>query len=390
MDRLIGIDNEGNVDFRTSRGRNLSVYRALSAHAQIVGRFTPEMSGLPRWLNYAASFRPGPRVWKNAASLNPRTFRSRSEGALRRLRAECDRGGFDVALQIFGTLSVAGQGFPVALYLDNTMALTLEHYPQWNPMRPRERLEWLALEQGAYHGADVIFTMSEAVRRSVIHDYGCPAERVVTTGAGTNFTPDARVKENYGGRTALFVAYEFERNGGPTLLEAWRRVRRHLPDARLQIVGPRRRARSAGEAGVEWFGPVSDRERLRGLFREATVFALPSLFNPFPHVLREAMALGLPCVSTAHAAIPEIVTDGVTGTLVPVGDVGALANALLHLLGDPALARRYGAAGRQAVASGMSWEGVAECMSAHLEPLAACSRSRQGTPGANRTPSLDR
>lgn len=387
MYRLIGIDNEGEVDYRTARGRNLSVYRALSVHAQIVGRFTPGMEGPPRYLNYAASFHPNPWVWKNAASLNPRTFRRRSEEALRRLRTEYGPDSFDVVLQIFGMFSVAGQGFPVALYLDNTMALTVEHYPQWNPMHPHERREWLALEREAYHRADVIFTMSEAVRRSVIHDYGCPEAKVITTGAGTNFTLEPQLKEDYGQRTALFVAYEFERNGGPTLLEAWRRVRRELPDARLWIVGPRRAALPGGERerGVEWFGPVSDRERLRSLFRQATLFTLPSLFNPFPHVLREAMALGLPCVSTRHAAIPEIVEGGVTGTLVPVGDVDALAHALTELLANPALARRYGAAGRRAVESGMSWEGVGERMSVHLAALAARSRARQAPPEVGRT-----
>lgn len=369
MYRVMGIDTEGQVDYRTARGRNLSVYRALAEHVQIVDRFTPALSGLPRYLNYASSFRPHPRTWKHVAGLNPRTFRAQSEEALRRLRRR--RGEFDVVLQIFGMFSVAGHGVPVALYLDNTMALTLRHYPEWNPMSWRERRQWLELERGAYEAADRIFTMSEAVRQSVIHDYGGPADRVVTTGAGTNFTLPPEVKQDYSGQTALFVAYEFGRNGGPTLLEAWRRVRERLPEARLRVVGPRRGAVPAGERGVEWFGPVQDRARLRALFTEATLFVLPSLFNPFPHVLREAMALGLPCVSTDHGAIPEIVRDGVTGSLVPARDPDALAAALLALLGDPERARQYGHAGRQAVSGAMSWEQVGVRMACHLERLAS-------------------
>lgn len=373
MYRLIGIDDEGDVDFRVARGRNLSVYRALLAHAHVVDRFTPRLSGPGKYLNYAASFRPQPRVWKQASSLNPRTFRERSRQAVRRLRAERERGGFDVALQIFGMFSVAGYGFPVALYLDNTMAMTMRHYPQWNPMSAHERREWLALEREAYHAADVIFTMAEAIRQSVIHDYGCPAHKVITVGAGTNFAPNPEVKQDYGQGTALFVAFEFERNGGPQLLEAWRRVRAQLPDAQLQIVGPRLNVVPAGEPGVEWLGQVRDRERLHTLFHEATLFTLPSVFNPFPHVLREAMAVGLPCVSTAHGAIPEIVTDGVTGTLVPVGDVEALAEALTELLANPDLARRLGTAGRQVVSGGMSWDLVGERMNVHLKRVAAGS-----------------
>ncbi|UBV44312.1 glycosyltransferase family 4 protein (plasmid) [Deinococcus taeanensis] len=369
MYRLIGIDNEGSVDYRVVRGRNLSVYRALGPHAQVVGRFTPALSHWAKYSNYALSFRPDPWHWKGVANLNPRTFRAQSALALQRLRAR--RAEFDVTLQIFGMFSVAGQGFPVALYLDNTMALTLQHYPQWNPMSRRERQEWLILETEAYRAADVIFTMSGAVQRSVIDDYGVPAGKVVTVGAGTNFTLDGPDKQEYGQQTALFVAYEFGRNGGEVLLDAWRQVRAALPGARLQIVGPRHRVAPPGMPGVEWYGPVRNRMRLRQLFEDATVFVLPSLFNPFPHVLREAMALGLPCVSTAHAAIPEIVTDGHNGALVPVRDPDALAGALITLLSDPDLARQYGQAGRAAVSRAMSWEQVGAAMAPGLAALAA-------------------
>lgn len=369
MYRVMGVDTEGDVDFRVVRGRNLSLYRALSAHAQIVDRFTPALTGMPMMMNYASSFRPHPYRWKGVANLNPRTFRVRSDLALRRLNAR--RGQFDVVLQIFGMFSVAGHGFPVALYLDNTMALTMRHYPQWNPMSDRERREWLVLEREAYHAADRIFAMSQAVHRSLLDDYGVPADKVLTVGAGANFTIDPDGKDAYDQQTALFVAYEFDRNGGRTLLDAWRRVRADLPGARLQIVGPRRPVALALPPGVEWFGPVRDRERLRSLFRGATVFVLPSVFNPFPHVLREAMAVGLPCVSTNHVAIPEIVMDGVTGSLVAVDDVPALAGALTELLGQPAMARQYGQAGLEAVSHAMSWDQVGALVADQLKVLAA-------------------
>ncbi|MFC4427043.1 glycosyltransferase family 4 protein [Deinococcus navajonensis] len=370
MCRLIGVDNEGNVNFRTVRGRNLSVYRALDRHTQVVDRFTPALTLWEQCGNYAQSFRPHPWHWKGVANLNPRTFRAQSALALKRLRAR--RSDFDVVLQIFGMFSVAGQGFPVALYLDNTMALTQQHYPAWNPMSRRERQEWLALETDAYHAADVIFTMSDAVHRSVTEDYGIPSGKVITVGAGTNFTLSALTKREYGQQTALFVAYEFERNGGDVLLKAWRQVRSVLPEARLQIVGPRQWGVPIppGMPGLEWYGPVRDRDRLQQLFRDATLFVLPSLFNPFPHVLREAMAMGLPCVSTAHVAIPEIVTDGVSGTLVPVGDARALAQTLITLLSEPALARQYGQAGHAAVSRTMSWDQVGATMAPVLEALA--------------------
>ena len=80
------------------------------------------------------------------------------------------------------------------------------------------------------------------------------------------------------------------------------------------------------------------------------VLALTSAREPFGRVLIEAMASGTPVVAVNEGGPAEIVTDGVTGRLVPA-DAGALADALAALLSDPALRARYGAAGRTHVLS---------------------------------------
>jgi glycosyltransferase involved in cell wall biosynthesis len=69
-----------------------------------------------------------------------------------------------------------------------------------------------------------------------------------------------------------------------------------------------------------------------------------------PNVLLEAMALGLPVISTAIAAIPEIVEDGVSGLLVPPGDPAALVAAVERLIADPDLGARLGANTRRRIA----------------------------------------
>ncbi len=119
-------------------------------------------------------------------------------------------------------------------------------------------------------------------------------------------------------------------------------------------------------------GKGSEEERLRGLarglgiaarvefagfqcnpyvrLRKASVFVLPSRFEGFPNALVEAMALGVPCVSTRCPTGPEeIVTDGVDGLLVPAEDPAAIAVAIDRLLGDAALRGRLGRAGRERV-----------------------------------------
>ena len=86
----------------------------------------------------------------------------------------------------------------------------------------------------------------------------------------------------------------------------------------------------------------------------ATHFVLPSLSEGSPNVLLEAMAAGLPIVSTRVGGVPETVTDGESALLVPAGDPTALATALRRLLDQPTYAQQLAAAGRHRAATHFS------------------------------------
>ncbi|HEV2165666.1 MAG TPA: glycosyltransferase family 4 protein [Thermoplasmata archaeon] len=112
---------------------------------------------------------------------------------------------------------------------------------------------------------------------------------------------------------------------------------------------------------------LEDRVRLLGglpraqVLREygaADLFVLPSRFDSFPVVLLEAMAAGLPILATRVGGVPEVVSDGSNGLLVPAGDPVRLADAMEALLRDGPLCRRFGEAGRAAVPA-YSWERLA-------------------------------
>lgn len=86
--------------------------------------------------------------------------------------------------------------------------------------------------------------------------------------------------------------------------------------------------------------------------------------EPFGRTLIEAMASGRPVVATTAGGVPEIVAEGETGTLVPPGDAGALADAVLRLLDDPALRDKLGRAGRERAAALFSAERHASAVQA--------------------------
>ena len=110
------------------------------------------------------------------------------------------------------------------------------------------------------------------------------------------------------------------------------------------------------KARLESLDPKTDRVVFTGyrgdaseLIDELDVLALPSWSEGMPLVTLEAMARGKPVVATRVGGIPEVVVDGVTGTLVPVRDPQRLAAALRALIADPERARAFGAAGRDRV-----------------------------------------
>ncbi len=151
-----------------------------------------------------------------------------------------------------------------------------------------------------------------------------------------------------------------EKKGFGDLIEACRLLREHGGHFRCQIIGegPLESVlqEQIGRAGltseVTLAGPLPQAEVIRRLAR-STVFALPCVaeagggMDNLPTVVMEAMAAGLPVVSTAIAGLPEMVEEGVTGFLVPEKRPAALAGALERLCADRSLARSLGQAGRK-------------------------------------------
>jgi colanic acid/amylovoran biosynthesis glycosyltransferase len=96
-------------------------------------------------------------------------------------------------------------------------------------------------------------------------------------------------------------------------------------------------------------------EEVRRLLAESHVLVAPSLTSEsgdqegIPNAIKEAMASGLPAISTFHSGIPELVTDGVSGLLVPERDAASLADALAYLMRHPEVCNRMGKAGRMQV-----------------------------------------
>jgi glycosyltransferase involved in cell wall biosynthesis len=130
--------------------------------------------------------------------------------------------------------------------------------------------------------------------------------------------------------------------GGAVLVEALPELLGRCPRARVLLAGP-----GEGPDGlpsqVSWAGWLDEGAKDRA-FKDADIFAMPSLSEGLPVALLEAMARGLPIVASRVGGVPEIATDGVDALLVESGDAAELASRLGDLVEDPERRRKLGEA----------------------------------------------
>ncbi len=366
---LVGVSRGNGHDVHTCSGAAAGVLDALERRFPLKARIDVELTPAQRAAVTALAVHPSRQRWGRRFWLSVPAFAAMSHNSSRRLAGHA---GDALAVQVYGVFGT--RGAPFVIYIDTTQAMAHRHWPEWSPFTRAERRTWIAMERGTYHRAAHVFTASAATARSVEEDYGVPSGRVTVVGAGANFDPLPEVGARTRAPEVLFMGRDWRRKGGPELLEAFRQVRDAIPAARLTVVGT---TEPEAEPGVRVLGMVRDRGELAALLSASAVFCVPSRFCPFTSSLMEAMAHGLPCVSTRTAGVPELVLEGTTGLLVDPYDVGGLAAALRRLLDDPEVADRMGRAGRARVERDLSWDRVAERMAPVLEDLGVARRGGQ-------------
>ena len=249
--------------------------------------------------------------------------------------------------------------------------------------------------------ADAIIGCSEFVTANIRARFPHHADRCMTVYNGVDlrqFHPNGNQPKSSTGGRIVFVGRISPEKGLHVLLEAFERVAVIRPDASLEIVG--------GEwvAPIDYIVNLSDDPIVRGLRRfyegngypdylrrrvrgplvgrvsfsgalphsamvermgKADLCVVPSVWGePFPLTTVEAMAMGLPVVASQVGGLPEAVSDGMTGLLAEPDNPSALAEAMLRLLDDRALARAMGRAGRERAEQMFSWESIARGLKA--------------------------
>jgi len=184
--------------------------------------------------------------------------------------------------------------------------------------------------------------------------YNLPPDRVwfVPNAVGPEFF---HVRSFAGGIATklLFVGTWIDHKGIYYLAEAFEKVLRVIPEARLTIAGclePEEKVRRcfapAAQAALEVW-PFVARAEISSLYAEHEIFVLPSLMEGMPLVLLEAMASGMPVVTTESSGMTDLVEDSHDGLFVIPGDAESLSTAIVRLCRDPELRLRLGGAAQE-------------------------------------------
>jgi glycosyltransferase involved in cell wall biosynthesis len=228
---------------------------------------------------------------------------------------------------------------------DRLRFVALVHHPlayETGIAAPAARRLWQSERDALRHARHVVVT-SPATGALLVREYGVSQRKISCIEPGTDRAPAARGD----GRTLLSVATLTPRKGHVTLVRALARLT-HL-DWRLICLGSltrdlktvrsvRAEIRKAGlEARIALAGETSSR---RPYYTRADVFVLPTEYEGYGMAVAEAIASGLPVISTPTGAIRTLV-GGDAGILVPPGNVAALAAALERLLTDDRARRRF-------------------------------------------------
>ena len=333
----------------------------IVSQAAAMRRFSPYFVG---WRRMAGIELPADRSWTvDGGGLRGklRELRFRYVGPTRdelaRLRARTPRlvyahfapdgyAAMQLAQELGVPLVTALHGFDVTMS-DAAIASTRlgREYLQGRP-----RLQ----QEGA-----LFLSCSAYVRRRGL-ELGYPAERTIVHSIGVDVerfkAPALRRREEI----VLFVGRLVEKKGCGNLIEAMAEVQRRNPAAELVVIGGGAlrvdyEARAAARRVRCRFLGAQPTAVVREWMARAAVFCVPSAVaasgdtEGFGMVFIEAQAMGLPVVSTRSGGIPEAVKDGETGLLVAERDPWALADAILRLMQDDELWKRYSLAGRKRV-----------------------------------------
>ena len=236
----------------------------------------------------------------------------------------------------------------------------------WEKMKQWRWYSFIGMQKRVARSLSHIITVSKSAQKDIRRDFNIPAERfrIVPNGINTNqFYPIPEI-EREKNRIIVTNSADTPLKGLYFLLQAVAELSQ-TQNILLTVVGTPKKdgeiTKMISRLGIghliNFTGRINDRQFVQQ-YAKATVAVVPSVYEGFGLPVGEAMACGVPVISTRGGALPEVVSDA--GVLVPPSDSAALAGAIRDLLGNPVKAKELGMAGYKRVQEHFTWKKAAE------------------------------
>lgn len=232
-------------------------------------------------------------------------------------------------------------------------------YSWWSNPRIAYPLSW--------RWADQVIVHSNADRQKLLSDHGCQPDRVqvIPIGPYDFYQVWARRDRQEKPNTVLFFGRIWAYKGLEVLIEAEPLITREVPGARIVIAGQgdsfdRYEQAMVNPDHFEVHNHYIPDEVVAELFQSASVVVLPYVEASQSGVISIASAFGKPVVATNVGGIPEVISHGQTGYLVPPSDPTALAEAVIALLRDPTTKQEMGRKALEKATGELSWQNIAK------------------------------
>jgi len=265
--------------------------------------------------------------------------------------------------------SLYRSSLPVVVTLHNIQSQKFSRHGERGRLpllyNPLVRAPFHFLENRSLTNVDRFLPVNRSMQEFLHREWCVPEERITRIPNGVDtalFRPSSRRN-----RRVIFVGRATPPKGFPDLLRAAPAIQ--APILVVTTKMSRRAAARARGAGMEVRFDLSHAE-LAPEMAASTLLVLPSWDEEQPLVILEAMACGIPVVTTPEGA-SDLVEDGVNGLVVPAGNPRALAEAVNRLLEDPVLAASMGEAGRSLAEEKYAWDKVVERVMAVYDDLLA-------------------
>lgn len=319
------------------------------ADSYIFKGLLPKLRAIPQAIKKA-----GPLVFLKKAG-NFKNTLTHSEWHIKKLQKiaeqlqKKERPDFSFGFSAFPSFIKPDQ--PHFIYTDLPI-LGNQYYPDGNKQIERWK-ECIPYEKQAYNQASMVFTMSEHSRQSLIEHYGLPEEKTLCVQAGCNIPYiENNDPKRYQRKKILFVGVDWERKGGPELVEAFSRIRKKHPTATLTVVGCNPKLTVPGET-IEGF---HSQEQTAKFLADSSIFAMPSRREAFGMVYLEAMRAGLPVLASDLGSTPDFIINGKNGFRINQGDIDELSLRLDELLSNHEQCRNMGIEAQKIVEQNYTWK----------------------------------